>query len=151
MAAMQVQQVRKVDLTRLDTHDARELADTPQQARRRSIFGSAADDIVLKMYIDSWRRAVERDGNRDDEAFAPGRLRGESVVTVAIRSDGSVENISINRASGVPELDAAVRQIIQASARRDAFPPDLRRRYDVIEIRRVWRFDGRLRLIEDAP
>lgn len=147
MASMQFDQVRKVDLTRLDAQDAKELASASPQARRRSIFGSADDDTVLKMYIDGWRRAVERNGNRSFLPSSPG-LRGDPVVTVAIRRDGSIESVAVDRST--PELEAAVRQIIQSSESRDAFPPDLRRRYDVIEIRRRWRFGDTLRIVEET-
>lgn len=148
MASMQVDQVRKVDLTRLDAREAQELGAASQPARRRSVFGSAADDIVLKMYIDGWRRAIERHG-RAYQPPSPGRPRGDSMVTVAIRSDGGIESIAIDR-GGPPEIEAAVRQIIQSAERHDAFPPDLRRRYDVIEIRRLWRFGDTLHIVEET-
>jgi len=49
----------------------------------------------------------------------------------------------------LPELDDAARRIIRLYERYSAFPPDLARRYDVIEIRRVWRFDDKLRIGEE--
>lgn len=150
LAAMQVKQVRKVDLTRLDARAAHELTEAAQETRRRTIFGGAEDDIVLKMYIDSWRQAVERNAGLDELPLSKNQAHGDSLVTVAVRSDGSIESISINQSSGQPELDAAVRRIAQLSERHTAFPPDLRRRYDVIEIRRVWNFDGKLRILEEA-
>ena len=68
------------------------------------------------------------------------------MVTVALRSDGSVESIKFDRPSGVAEFDDAIRRIVQALAPYGAFPPDLASEYDVIEIRRVWTFDIALRL-----
>jgi hypothetical protein len=146
LASAKVAQVRKVDATRLDSRAAQELT-SAQDSRRRTIFGSADDDIVLKMYIDSWRQAIERSGNAD---HAQPEVRGDAEVTVVIRSDGNVESITVNRADGQRGMDALVRRIAQSSAQHGTFPPDLVRRYDVIEIRRVWRFDDRLTILEEG-
>ncbi len=121
----------------------------PKDARRRSMFGSVDQDIGVTMYIDSWRQKVERNGNMNYRPSAPDGAREDPVVTVSIRSDGSVEEIAIVRSSGLPEIDNAVRRIVGLYARYGAFPPDLARRYDVIEIRRIWRFDDKLRIREE--
>jgi chemotaxis protein histidine kinase CheA len=146
LESFKVAQVRKVDATRLDARAAQELA-VAQDSRRRTIFGSADDDIVLKMYIDSWRQAIERNGN-PDQAQPP--LRGDADVTVVLRSDGSIESITINRSDGQHELDEPVRRIARSPGQYAAFPPDLLRRYDVIEIRRTWRFGDRLQILEQG-
>jgi len=46
----------------------------------------------------------------------------------------------------VPAIDEAVRLIVQKLAPYSAFPPDVAREYDVIEIRRVWTFETAVRL-----
>jgi TonB family protein len=68
------------------------------------------------------------------------------VVTVALRSDGSVEGVTINRSSGAPEIDRAIQTIVLALSPYPPFPRDLAMDYDVIEIRRVWTFDKAVRL-----
>ena len=68
------------------------------------------------------------------------------MVTVAIRSDGSVESLTFVLSSGVAEVDEAIRRIVQANAIYPAFPPALGRQYDVIEIRRTWHFDTSIHL-----
>ena len=70
----------------------------------------------------------------------------EPMVTVAIRSDGSVESVAFVRSSGVPAIDEAIRRIVNSQANYPAFPPALVRDFDVIEIRRTWRFDMAVRL-----
>ena len=70
----------------------------------------------------------------------------DPLVTVAIRSDGSVESVTFNRSSGVPQIDQAIRRAVQSHAPYQAFPPNLAREYDVIEIRRTWMFDMAIRL-----
>jgi TonB family protein len=65
---------------------------------------------------------------------------------VAVRSDGSVESVTFVLSSGVPEVDEAIRQIVQSHAHYRAFPPALAREVDVLEIRRTWHFDIAIQL-----
>jgi TonB family protein len=122
----------------------------PDRSARRSVFGSLDRDVGLSMYIKSWSVKIERNGSLNYSQLSKDRARGDPVVTVAIRSDGSVEDIIINRSSGRPDLDEAVRRIVRLNARYAVFPPDLARKYDVIEIRRIWSFDDSLRLVEEV-
>jgi hypothetical protein len=62
------------------------------------------------------------------------------LVTVAIRSDGSVESVTFVQSSGVAAIDDAIRRIVQSQTPYQAFPPALAREWDVIEIRRTWYF-----------
>ena len=68
------------------------------------------------------------------------------VVTVAIRSDGSVESVTFVVSSGVAALDEAIRRVVHSQTPYQAFPPGLAREFDVIEIRRTWHFDMAIRL-----
>ena len=74
------------------------------------------------------------------------RPHSNPMVTVAIRSDGSVESVTIVVSSGVPEVDEAIRRIVQSQMPNPAFPPGLSRAFDVIEVRRTWHFDTAVRL-----
>jgi len=67
-------------------------------------------------------------------------------VTVAIRSDGSVESVTFVISSGVLEIDEAIRRIVQSQVPYAPFPPGLAREYDVIDLRRTWYFDTAVRL-----
>ena len=62
------------------------------------------------------------------------------MVTVAVRSDGSVESVTFVVSSGVAQIDDAIRRIVQSHVHYQAFPPALALEYDVIEIRRTWHF-----------
>ncbi len=123
---------------------------TGETSRRRSVFGRADQDIGLTMYIESWRLKIERNGRLNYSQSSSEKARGDPVVTVAVRKDGSVEEVIINRSSGRPELDEAVRRIVRLNARYSAFPPSLARSYDVIDIRYIWSFDETLRLVEEV-
>jgi len=67
-------------------------------------------------------------------------------VTVAIRSDGSVESVTFVLSSGVAAIDEAIRRVVDSQRPYQAFPPSLAREWDVIMIRRTWHFDTAIRL-----
>lgn len=76
---------------------------------------------------------------------AGGPGRADPLVSVALRSDASVGDVTIVRLSGSAGLDEAVRRIVRLNARYAAFPPIVAARFDVIEIRRIWLFAGNLK------
>lgn len=139
-------------LKQLDRNRATSLAasDEGDKRRRRSLLGEQERDVPLRLYIDSWKHKVERNANLNYSQLAKDRARGDPVVTVAIRSDGSVEDIIINRSSGRADLDEAVRRIVKINAKYAAFPPNVAAVYDVIEIRKVWLFEEVLRVIDEV-
>jgi len=120
----------------------------PGGGRRLSALG-VDRDVVVRMYAESWRMKIERNGPFNFRRSAALRAPEDPVVTVAIRSDGSLESVHIHHSSGLRELDNAVRRIAEFYAPYSRFPPALARLYDVIEIRRVWQFDGTLRIVEE--
>ena len=71
---------------------------------------------------------------------ARGKLYGSLVLTIAILADGSVQRIDVNRSSGHKVLDDAAKRIVQMASPYAAFPPDIRRDTDVLEITRTWYF-----------
>lgn len=117
--------------------------------RRRLIFGPERD-VGVRMYVESWRNKIERNGPLNYRRSAGWAARDNPVVTVAIRSDGTLEDVHIHRSSGLKEIDEAVRRIARMNAPYSAFPPALARQYDVIEIRRVWFFDHTLRILDEV-
>jgi TonB family protein len=150
LASRALAQARNPDLLREPAPAGRSGTANAENPRRRSIFGRIDADVGLAMYVEGWRLKIERNGRLNYRQSLVETAYTEPIVTVAVRSDGSVEEIIINRSSGRPELDEAVRRIIRLNARYGAFPPELARRYDVIEIRRVWNFDDRLKLLEEV-
>ncbi|WP_324108014.1 TonB family protein [Noviherbaspirillum sp.] len=150
LASRALDQARRPAPLHIEPRAPAPVADAAENPRRRSIFGGGNLDIGLMMYIESWRLKIERNGRLNYSQTAKDKARGDPIVTVSIRSDGSVEDVVINRSSGRPELDAAVRRIIKLNERYAAFPPNLARQYDVIDIRRVWNFDEVLRILEEV-
>jgi hypothetical protein len=119
--------------------------------RRRSFLGSFDKEVPLRMYVDAWKQKIERNGNFNYSQKAKDQARSEPLVTIAIRSDGSVEDVVFHRSSGRADIDEAVRRIIRVNAPYAVFPPNLAAKYDVLEIKRVWSFQDVLRILEELP
>ncbi|MBW8900070.1 MAG: TonB C-terminal domain-containing protein [Massilia sp.] len=124
-------------------------AEDAARAVRRALAEAARRDIPLRMYIDSVRQKIERNAVLSVSQLAADVVRTDPIVSVAIRSDGSVEDVVILRSSGRADIDEFVRRVVRLNARYAAFPPNVAANYDVIELRRVWRFAGALRLLEE--
>jgi TonB family protein len=110
------------------------------------LLGRTDPDVVLVMYVEGWRQRIEMSPAADLLRDARKQPYVDPIVSVALRSDGSVEGVSFTRSSGVPELDESIRRTVMKQAPYGEFPPDLAREYDVIEIRRVWTLDTAIRL-----
>jgi hypothetical protein len=124
-------------------------AEQAQQAVRRALADAARRDLPLRMYIDSVRQKIERNAIVSQTQLSSQAAQTDPVVSIAIRSDGSIEDVTILRSSGRPDIDEIVRRIVRLNARYSAFPPNVAANYDVIELRRIWTFEGVLRLVEE--
>jgi TolA protein len=119
----------------------------PDRLRRGSLLGSGPRDLPLVFYGEAWREKVERIGEMNYPRLSKDRFYDNLVVTVSINSDGSLAGVRIDKSSGYPDMDAAVRRIVEMSAPFAAFPPDLKRRFDVVDITRSWSFQERPRML----
>ena len=115
-------------------------------ARRDRIFGRTDPNTELILYAEAWSRKIELNMGFDLVRDLAKQPHADPLVTVALRSDGSVESVSFVRASGVAALDDAIRQIVRSQAPYPAFPHGLAREFDVIELRRTLYFDLAVRL-----
>jgi len=114
--------------------------------RRARLLGRTDPNAELVLYAEAWARKVHLNMTFDMVREAAKRPHVSPLVTVAIRRDGAVESVTFVVSSGVPEIDEAVRQIVQSQAPYLPFPPALASEFDVIEIRRTWHFDTAVRL-----
>ena len=95
-----------------------------------------ATDFATSLYIDSWRQKVERMG----ALSYPGKSQGSIRLYVSIRSDGTLEDVSLLDSSGHPELDQAALTTIRRASPYAQFPPGLKLRMDVLEFRPTLNF-----------
>lgn len=115
-------------------------------ARRGRLLGRSDPNAELVAYAEAWARKIQLNMTFDMVREASKRPHTQPMVTVAIRSDGSVESVTFVLSSGVAELDDAIRRVVQSQVPYPPFPPALAREYDVVEIRRTWHFDTAIRL-----
>ncbi len=128
-------------MIRLEAEIARSLEEYNQRPKRRFI-GARVEEYRFAQYVEDWRQKVERIGNVNYPQAAKGRLYGNLVLTVAIKSDGSLERVEVNRSSGHKLLDDAALRIVKLAAPYADFPAAIRRDTDIIEITRTWSFTG---------
>ena len=115
-------------------------------ARRVRLWGRSDPNAELVEYAEAWARKIQFNTPLEIVRALAKRPHTPPMVTVAIRSDGSVESMSFVVPSGVPEVDAAIRNMVDSQRPYLPFPPALARDFDVIEIRRTWHFSDAVRL-----
>ena len=126
---------------------AAQLAPSSSNARRYWLLGRTDPNAELILYAEAWSRKIQLNVTTFDmvrEAAKQPHI--DPLVTVAIRSDGSVESVTFVLSSGVAAIDEAIRRIVESQKPYQVFPPGLAREYDVILIRRSWHFDTAIRL-----
>jgi len=128
-------------MLRMEAEIARSVEEYNQRPKRKFI-GARVEEYRFAQYVEDWRQKVERVGNLNYPPAAKGRLYGNLVLTVAIRNDGSLERIELNRGSGHKLLDEAAQRIVRLAAPYAGFPEAIRRDTDIIEITRTWSFTG---------
>ena len=128
------------EIARLEAQISREY-DSYQQRPKRKFIGARVAEYRFAAYVDNWRQKIERIGNLNypEEARAR-RINGSLQLTVAIKANGEVESIEINRSSGYKLLDNAAIRTVRLSAPFDVFPENIRRDTDVLHITRTWSF-----------
>ena len=131
---------KSIEIARLEAQIARE-HEAYQQRPKRKYVGARASEYRFAQYVDNWRLKIERVGNLNypDEARRK-KIYGTLQLTVAIKADGEVEDIQVNRSSGSKLLDEAAKRIVRLSAPFDRFPDNVKRDTDVLHITRTWMF-----------
>lgn len=124
-------------MARLD-EQARAYARRPRVQRMTSASTRATEDAA---YLLAWTERIESVGNRNYPPEARSRrIYGDLRLLVAVRADGGVTEIRVLQSSGYPVLDSAAIRIVRLSAPFAPFPPELRKRHDLIEVIRTWQF-----------
>jgi protein TonB len=131
---------KSLEIQRLEAQIAREHL-AYQQRPKRKFIGARTQEYRFAKYVDDFRARIERVGtlNYPEEARAR-KIYASLQLTVAIKADGEVESVEINRSSGYKFLDEAARRIVRLSAPFEAFPQDIRKDTDILHITRTWTF-----------
>ena len=131
---------RALAMAALEAEIERDLRAYAERPRRKWISASTREHRFAT-YMDAWRRKVERVGNLNypEEAERRG-LAGDLLLDVAIRPDGTVEEITLRRSSGERVLDEAAIRIVEIAAPFSEFPEDIAEDVDILHIERTWIF-----------
>lgn len=108
---------------------------------RRKFISASTQEYKYASYMEAWRSKVERVGNLNypEEARKRG-LTGSLILDVALKPDGSVEQITVRRSSGNKLLDDAAIRIVKLAEPFAPFPEDIREETDILHITRTWQF-----------
>jgi protein TonB len=112
-----------------------------KRPKKRFVSASTQQDRDAA-YLINWREKIEYYGNKYYPDQARNRnLSGEVLVLVAVKSDGSLEKVQIERSSGIKILDEAAIQTVHLAAPFPPFPQEMGKDTDILEIVRTWRFN----------
>lgn len=131
---------KSVEIARLEAQIRRQYQ-AYQERPKRTFVGARAQEYRFAHYVDTWRQKVERIGNLNyPEEARTKKIYGRLQLTVAIKADGEVESVEINRSSGHKVLDQAAIRIVRLAAPFDRFPDNIRADTDILHITRTWTF-----------
>jgi protein TonB len=141
---------RALEMARLEGEIDRQTDEYNKRPRVKNM-GTRAEGVSYAQYSEDWRIKVERVGTLNYPEAAKGKLYGSLILSVRIKSDGSIDRVEINRSSGYKILDDAARRIVQMAAPFGAFTPDIRRDYDILEFTRSWTFTRNNQVETNSP
>jgi protein TonB len=112
-----------------------------KRPRIRRLTSVSAKTAIDAQYLDDWRRKIERIGNiHYPEEAKRNHLYGELRLAVILLPNGYVDDIEILHPSGDRILDDAAMRIVRLAEPFQAFPSELKKEVDKLEIIRTWRF-----------
>lgn len=136
---------------RLEASDAVALAElesdpqpqiTGQDTRELFVAVNTRQSDVAE-YLARWKTKVERLGTLNfPRTVGQGSTGGNPTLEVALRADGSIEEIVVLRSSGRKDVDQAAMRILRMAAPFEPFPRGLRNHYQVLRFAYEWRFQG---------
>lgn len=94
------------------------------------------------LYLDTWRRKIERVGNQNyPEKAKLDKIYGNLTLKVAINRNGTINEVSIMKSSGKKLLDDAAVRIVRLAAPFNPLTEEMKKDTEVLEIIRIWRFE----------
>ena len=113
------------------------------ESRHQLWIAADTRESDVAVYLDSWRRKIERVGTMNfPDAARRQKLSGTPVIEVTIGSDGRLVQTVVRRSSGHAEIDEAAIRILKLAAPYDPFPNGLEAKHDEIRIAYEWQFLG---------
>ncbi|MGB6309202.1 MAG: TonB family protein [Steroidobacteraceae bacterium] len=111
------------------------------EARQQLWITADTRESDVAVYLDNWRRKIERVGTINfPDAARREKLSGTPVIEVTIGSDGKLLQTVVRRSSGHAEIDEAAMRILKLASPFDPFPGELGAQHDEIRIAYEWEF-----------
>jgi protein TonB len=126
-------------LMRMQAEIAKNVEDYNKRPRRLT-FGVNAVGVHYARYVADWAGRIEQIGTERYPSEARGRQYDSLIITVEIDRHGNVVDVVINKKSKYEALNRAVKQIVYAGQPYEAFPPEMAREGDILQIVRTWTF-----------
>jgi len=115
------------------------LANQPRERVLTSVSTLASAEAG---YLNEWTQKIEAIGNQNFPKEAlQNKLTGQLRLEVAIKYDGTIEEINLKQSSGQRIFDESAQQIVRQASPFTPFPPDIRQNYDRLVIIRTWHFN----------
>jgi protein TonB len=134
----------------LMTGERQSLLPSANEADRLALHGRDERELVVTpntresnvaVYLDTWRRKVERIGTLNFPLDARAHPNDtDPVLEVAIHSDGRLDEVLLHRSSGSREVDQAAIAILKLAAPFDPFPRELAEAHDSLRFAYEWQF-----------
>jgi protein TonB len=113
------------------------------EARNQLWIAADTRESDVAVYLDGWRRKIERVGTMNFPSIARRKnLSGTPVIEVTIGADGALLETKVRRSSGHAEIDEAAMRILKLASPYDPFPRQLVAKHDQIRIAYEWQFLG---------
>lgn len=113
-----------------------------KRPRKRQLTSVSTQESRDAYYLHGWSKKIETVGNLNYPAEARRKkIYGNLRLMVAVRADGSVQEVRILKSSGQRVLDQAAIDIVRLAAPFAPFPPEIRKDTDILEIIRTWQFE----------
>ncbi len=133
---------KRPDLAMTPNDDGVELRMRGESKKELWIAADTRESDVA-VYLDSWRRKIERVGTMNfPDVARRKKLTGTPVIEVTIGADGKLLDTAVSRTSGHAEIDEAALRILKLAAPYDRFPSELAAKHDEIRIAYEWQFLG---------
>ncbi|MGB4811927.1 MAG: energy transducer TonB [Methylophilaceae bacterium] len=131
---------RALEIDKLEAQIAKQ-HEIYQKRPKRKELGARAQEYKFAMYEEVCRQKIEKFGNLNyPEAMRNKNTKGSVLFSLDIKSDGSIEKITIKRSSGNKIFDEAAINILRLAAPYPEFPPDIRKDADILGINRTMIF-----------
>lgn len=130
----------QLEIDKLEAKIAAEQARYMSKPKIRYI-GTRAKDADMALYMNAWRRKVEKFGNDHYSKEARNKkIYGKVKLTTLIRSDGTIEKIQLNKSSGYKVLDRHALSVVRGAAPYMPFKESLKKKADILGITRTFTY-----------